>query len=82
MFVLSIAAGVMTAIVRFIVLLVVSMFALIKMDKPLLAAWALEKKNGDPANVTYIATVYNHHQHNNPIMLTFMFLTGNGSLVK
>jgi len=77
MFFVSIGAGIVLSIARFAVLFFVSLFAIIRMDRPLLADWVVRNTNMDPANVTYVAQVYNHHRHNNPVMLTFFYLLRN-----
>jgi hypothetical protein len=74
MFIITILAGIMSAIVRFIMLIVISLFSMLRLDKPMLPAWALQKANGDPGNIPYISTVYNYHQHNDPILIVAAML--------
>jgi hypothetical protein len=71
MFFISILAGVAAAISRFLVLIVVSVFALARLDQSLIADWILQFVNLDGTNVAYLATVHIYHLHNHPIFITF-----------
>ena len=71
MFFLSIIAGIAAALSRFIVLIIVSLFALARLDQSLIADWMLKFVNLDGTNVAYLATVHLYHLHNHPIFITF-----------
>ena len=72
MIILSIAAGLLSSVVRIVTLTIVSLFGLLRLDKPLFPNWVLEEDYKDEANGTYLSMILIYHQHNHPIQITFM----------
>ena len=71
MFFLAIMSGIATAIARFITMIVIMLFGMVRLDKPIYPSWILNKIWLDFGNMSYYGLVKMHHLHNNPIMLTF-----------
>jgi len=67
----GILAGIVGALVRFILLLAVSLFGITRVDTPLYPNWVLSFLYLDAINKSYIASIFMYHIHNHPIAITF-----------
>jgi len=70
----GIAGGIISAVVRYAIAIVVLAFGITRVDKPLLPEWILKFLWLDSANSTYYSTILLHHNHNHPIYLTMVRL--------
>lgn len=68
---LSLGAGLVGAIVRFILSLVIALITVSIVDQPNLPAWFLKYLWLDGVNKSYLGMIYMYHIHNHPIHVTF-----------
>lgn len=66
----AIAGGLLSALSRIIILIVLSMVGLARLDQSLFPEWINDVKYLDSANNVYLATLYMYHCHNHPVAVT------------
>jgi len=71
LFFVTIATGIVSALMRLIKMMAVALFGIMRMDQALVPEWFLRISNTDTAFKAYLATVLMYHLYNNPIGLTF-----------
>jgi len=69
---LGIAASFITALVRYIMGIVILALGTSRVDKPLLPNWILSLMWLDSSNGVYYSSVVMHNNHNHPIYLTMV----------
>lgn len=71
---LAIPAGVVTGLVRFIIMIVAGILTLSKIDTPIAPMWIMNRIMWiDFPNAAYNALILEHHTHRNPILTTAMY---------
>jgi hypothetical protein len=66
----AMGTGIVSAIIRFVMLIVVALLGIMRVDRPLFPDWIEATVSLDSANLSFNATVLLYHWHNNPITIT------------
>lgn len=69
---LAIVGGLLSALSRIIMLIVLSMVGLARLDQSLFPEWINDVIYLDSANKTYLGMLFMFHSHNHPVAVTFL----------
>jgi hypothetical protein len=70
----GLVGGIMSSIMRLVMMYAISLIGLARLDQPLYPKWVLKYAYLDAGNQAYLAMTLMYHNHNNPIAVTFACL--------